>query len=69
MMAVTGPWDVNNVRNLMADIGKNDTFSIDISGLEWRPYCIGYVIGIKKHLLMQPLSAKELAKQREIVER
>ncbi|TPX41446.1 hypothetical protein SeMB42_g05067 [Synchytrium endobioticum] len=57
MTQVNNPWDVQNMRALIADLGKgtkdSELFFVDVSDIDWMEYCLNYTLGVKRHLLKQ----------------
>ncbi|TPX36536.1 hypothetical protein SmJEL517_g01394 [Synchytrium microbalum] len=57
MTEVNNPWEVENMRALIADLGKgskdSDAFGVDVTDINWAAYCLDYTRGVKIHLLKQ----------------
>lgn len=57
MTRVNNPWEVENMRGLIADLGKgtkdSECFFVDVSDIDWMEYCLDYTTGVKRHLLKQ----------------
>lgn len=48
MLWVKGPFSSDNMKALMADLGEDESFSVDISELFWQDYAIDCCLGIKQ---------------------